>query len=210
LFFEERSLATYQKYSDKLLVNKARSGDLLAEQCIINKYKKMAKIKAKNYFMVGADSEDVIQEGMIGLYKAIRCFNNTKISSFKLFAEICVHRQIITAIKKTSRKKHKPLNYYISLNKPVYAEDSIRTFAEIINNVNIKDPTFIFVRQEKLQELKRKLKNILSKLERIVLELYLEGKTYKEIAREINGNLKSIDNAMQRIKRKTEIIVKLN
>jgi len=147
---------------------------------------------------------------MIGLYKAIRCFNNTKISSFKLFAEICVHRQIITAIKKTLRKKHKPLNYYISLNKPVYAEDSIRTFAEIINNVNIKDPTFIFVRQEKLQELKRKLKNILSKLERIVLELYLEGKTYKEIAREINGNLKSIDNAMQRIKRKTEIIVKLN
>ena len=210
MIFVEKSLNSYRKYNDRLLVNLATCGDLLAEEHLINKYKKMVKIKARAYFLVGADTEDIIQEGMIGLYKAVRSFDCHKLSSFKAFAEICIHRQIVTAIKMASRQKHKPLNFYISLNQPVYSDDSECTLLEIIGNTQINDPMSFIVTQERFEELKNKLKKILSKLERTVLENYLAGMAYNEIAIEINRSIKSIDNAMQRIKRKLEIIAKLN
>ncbi len=210
MIFVEKSLNTYRKYSDRSLVNLATYGDFLAEQYLIKKYKKMVKIKARAYFLVGADAEDVIQEGMIGLFKAVRSYDYQKLTSFKAFAEICIHRQIVTAIKMASRQKHKPLNFSISLNQPAYSGDSERTLVEVIDDTQINDPMSFIVTQEKFEELKGKLKKILSKLEKTVLENYLAGMAYHEIAKEINKSTKSIDNAMQRIKRKLEIIAKLN
>lgn len=208
--FEEKSFTTYQKYNDRLLVSMANCGDLLAEQFIIYKYKKLVKMKSRAYFLVGADREDIIQEGMIGLYKAVRSFDDLKLSSFRAFAEICINRQIITAVKMASRQKHKPLNFYISLNQPLYYENSSRTLLDIVNDVNMNDPMSLFLNQERFREFKIKLKKLLSKLERSVLESYLEGKTYREIAIEIKKNVKSIDNAVQRIKSKLEFSIKLN
>ncbi len=208
--FEEKSLTTYRKYNDRLLVSMANCGDLLAEQYIINKYKKLVKMKARPYFLVGADTEDIIQEGMIGLYKAVRSFDDLKLSSFRAFAEICINRQIITAIKMASRQKHKPLNFYISLNQPMYHDNSDRTLLDIVDDVNINDPMSLLLTQERLGELQVKLEMVLSKLERRVLETYLEGKTYREISLEIKKSIKSIDNAIQRIKPKLEFIIKIN
>ncbi len=188
----------------------ANCGDLLAEQFIIYKYKKLVKMKSRAYFLVGADREDIIQEGMIGLYKAVRSFDDLKLSSFRAFAEICINRQIITAVKMASRQKHKPLNFYISLNQPLYYENSSRTLLDIVDDVNMNDPMSLFLNQERFREFKIKLKKLLSKLERSVLESYLEGKTYREIAIEIKKNVKSIDNAVQRIKSKLEFSIKLN
>jgi len=196
----------YQKYDDRLLVSMANNGDILAEQYIINKYKKLVKMKARTYFFIGADIEDVIQEGMIGLYKALKNYNDSKFPSFRIFAEICISRQIITAIKKASRKKHKPLNYSISLDQNINFECDSRTLFDIVDDININDPMNIFLTQERFQELKIKLDNMLSKLERKVLKCYLEGKTYRDIALEVKKSVKSIDNAMQRIKRKLEIL----
>lgn len=200
----------YQNYDDRLLVSMANNGNILAEQCIINKYKKLVKMKARTYFLIGADIEDVVQEGMIGLYKALRNYDDSKFPSFRVFAEICIYRQIITAIKKASRQKHKPLNSSISLNQNVSFDYYDRTLFDVVDGININDPMNIFLTQERFQELKIKLNNMLSKLERTVLKCYLEGKTYRDIALEVKKSVKSIDNAMQRIKRKLEIIAKLN
>ncbi len=208
--FKEKSFTTYRKYDDRLLVNMANCGNPLAEQYMINKYKKLVKMKARAYFLVGADKEDLIQEGMIGLYKAVRNYDDLKLSSFRAFAEICINRQIITAVKMASRQKHRPLNSYISLNQPLYYENSDRTLLDIIDDVNINDPMSLFLTHERFRELKNKLKKVLSNLERRVLESYLEGKTYREIALEIKKSVKSIDNAIQRIKSKLEFAVKLD
>jgi len=208
--FEEKSFTTYQKYNDRLLVSMANCGDHLAEQFIIYKYKNLVKMKSRTYFLVGADREDIIQEGMIGLYKAVRSFDDLKLSSFRAFAEICINRQIITAVKMASRQKHKPLNFYISLNQPLYYENSSLTLLDIVDDVNMNDPMSLFLNQERFREFKIKLKKLLSKLERNVLESYLEGKTYREIAIEIKKNVKSIDNAVQRIKSKLGFSFKLN
>ena len=158
--------------------------------------------------MIGADTEDIIQEGMIGLYKAVRNYQFKKLSSFKAFAELCITRQIITAIKSATRQKHIPLNSYISLNRPIYNEDSDRTLLDIVDNININDPQDLFLNSEKLNNLKVRIKKILSDLERDVLESYLDAKSYQEIAVDLGRHVKSIDNALQRIKRKLELITK--
>ncbi len=202
---EKQSFIDYRKYDDKILINMTREGDHLAEQQIIKRYKKLVKMRARSYFLIGADIEDVIQEGMIGLYKAIRNYDSFKMASFKRFAEICVNRQIITAVKKASRKKHKPLNFSISLSQPLSLDKSDGTLLDIINDVNINDPMCLLLTWERNEELKNKLKKILSKLEIKVLNLYLEEKTYQEIDFDIKKSTKSIDNAIQRIKTKIEI-----
>lgn len=204
----EKGFINCRNCDDEKLIYLASQGDLVAEECLINKYKKLVKIKARSYFLIGADTEDIIQEGMIGLYKAVRNYQFKKLSSFKAFAELCITRQIITAIKSATRQKHIPLNSYISLNRPIYNEDSDRTLLDIVDSININDPQDLFLNGEKLNNLKVRIKRILSDLERDVLESYLDARSYQEIAADLGRHVKSIDNALQRIKRKLELITK--
>jgi len=204
----EKCFVNFRNHKDEELISLANQGDSIAEEHLINKYKKLVKMKARSYFLIGADTEDIIQEGMIGLYKAVRNFQYKKISSFKAFAELCITRQIITAIKSATRQKHIPLNSYISLNRPIYNEDSDRTLLDIVDNLSTNDPQDLFLDNEKLKNLKERIKKILSDLERDVLEAYLEAKSYQEISDELGRHVKSIDNALQRIKRKLELIQK--
>jgi len=204
----EKCLINYRKFEDEELICLAKQGDSIAEEIIINKYKKLVKMKARSYFLIGADAEDIIQEGMIGLYKAVRNYQFKKISSFKAFAELCITRQIITAIKSATRQKHIPLNSYISLNRPIYNEDSDRTLLDIVDSIIPNDPQDLFLNNEKLENLRERIKKKLSDLERDVLESYLGAKSYQEISDELGRHVKSIDNALQRIKRKLELIEK--
>ena len=190
--------------SDEEIVMEAKNGDIIALEFLINKYKNFVKAKARSYFLIGADREDIIQEGMIGLYKAIRDFRDDKLSSFRAFAELCITRQIITAIKTATRQKHIPLNSYVSLNKPIYDEDSDRTLLDILSGTKITDPEELMINREEYNDIEFKMGEILSELEWKVLTLYLEGKSYQEIAVDLQRHVKSIDNALQRVKRKLE------
>ncbi|BCV23339.1 RNA polymerase sporulation sigma factor SigH [Gelria sp. Kuro-4] len=189
---------------DEELVAQARDGSEVALEMLINKYKNFVRAKARSYFLVGADREDIIQEGMIGLYKAVRDFRNDKLSSFRAFAELCVTRQIITAIKTATRQKHIPLNSYVSLNKPIYDEDSDRTLLDVLSGVHVSDPEELVINREEFDDIEDKMGEILSDLEWKVLVSYLEGRSYQEIAVDLNRHVKSIDNALQRVKRKLE------
>ncbi len=194
----------YDLKTDEEVAKRARDGCHEALEFLIGKYKNFVRAKARSYFLIGADREDIIQEGMIGLYKAIRDFRGDKLSSFKAFAELCITRQIITAIKTATRQKHIPLNSYVSLDKPIYDEDSDRTLLDVISGVRITDPEYLMVNSEEYNDIELKMTEILSSLEWKVLMLYLEGKSYQEIAKELNRHVKSIDNALQRVKRKLE------
>lgn len=189
---------------DEDVVEFAREGDDVALEYLINKYKNFVRAKARSYFLIGADREDIIQEGMIGLYKAIRDFRTDKLSSFRAFAELCITRQIITAIKTATRQKHIPLNSYVSLNKPIYDEDSDRTLLDVISGTKITDPEELIISREEFDDIEEKMGEILSSLEWKVLMSYLEGKSYQEIAEDLKRHVKSIDNALQRVKRKLE------
>lgn len=182
----------------------------LALDFLINKYRRFVQGKARTYFLIGADREDIIQEGMIGLYKAIRDYDKNKLSSFKAFAELCITRQIITAIKTATRQKHSPLNSYVSLDKPIFDEESDRTLLDVIEEVRSIDPEELLVNQEELVDMELKLSELLSGLERDVLHLYLDGRSYQEISVKLNRHVKSIDNALQRVKRKLELLIKEN
>src|SRR5436309_243877 len=163
---------------DDELVLRARAGDDAALEHLLLRYKNFARVKARNYFLIGADKDDLVQEGMIGLYKAIRDFRPDRQSSFRAFAELCIQRQIITAIKTFTRQKHIPLNSYISLTRPMPHEE--------------------------MESMESSFREILSDLEAQVLQLYLEGKSYQDISETLKRRVKSIDNALQRIKRKVE------
>ncbi len=189
---------------DEDIILDAKVGNERALEYIINKYKSFVRAKARTYFLIGADREDIIQEGMIGLYKAIRDYKGDKLSSFRAFAELCITRQIITAIKTATRQKHIPLNSYVSLNKPIFDEESDRTLMDIISEESISDPEELVINREEFRGIENKMSEILSSLEWEVLTLYLEGKSYQEIAEELDRHVKSIDNALQRVKRKLE------
>lgn len=189
---------------DEEVILDAREGNEIALEYLINKYKGFVRAKARTYFLIGADREDIIQEGMIGLYKAIRDFKGDKLSSFRAFAELCITRQIITAIKTATRQKHIPLNSYVSLNKPIFDEESDRTLMDVISEESISDPEILMINREEFLGIESKMGEILSSLEWEVLTLYLEGKSYQEIAEELKRHVKSIDNALQRVKRKLE------
>jgi RNA polymerase sporulation-specific sigma factor len=182
----------------------AKEGDKDAQEFLMRKYKNFVKSKAKSYFLIGADKEDIYQEGMIGLYKAIRDFKTDKLSSFKAFAELCVTRQIITAIKTATRQKHIPLNTYVSLNKPIYDEESDRTLLDILSTVKVSDPEEVIIGREEMSNMESEIVKSLSELELEVLYYYIQGKSYQEIACDMDRQAKSIDNALQRIKRKLE------
>lgn len=189
---------------DEEIVLIARDDNPIAEEYLIHKYRNYVKAKAKSYFLIGADKDDIYQEGMIGLYKAIRDFKPDKLSSFRAFAELCITRQIITAIKTATRQKHIPLNSYVSLNKPIYDEESDRTLMDILSTIHISDPEELIISREERQKIERKMSEVLSELEIDVLRCYLDGKSYQEIACDLDRHAKSIDNALQRVKRKLE------
>lgn len=196
--------SAFEILQDEEVVDIARAGSILAQEYLINKYRSFVRAKARSYFLIGADREDIIQEGMIGLYKAIRDFRSDKLASFKAFAELCITRQIITAIKTATRQKHIPLNSYVSLNRPIYDEDSDRTLLDIMPGTQVLDPEELVINTEEVGSMEDKITEILSDLEWQVLNSYLDGKSYLEIADDLQRHVKSIDNALQRVKRKLE------
>ena len=197
-------MANLQRESDEEIVKLAKNGDELATEYLINKYRNLIHVKARSFFLVGADREDILQEGMIGLYKSIRDYRADKMCSFSAFANLCITRQVITAVKTATRQKHIPLNSYISLNKPIYDEDSGRTMLDVLTGSKVVDPEEIFISAELSDDLREKIQKNLSPLEADVLQCYLEGKSYQETADQLCRNTKSIDNALQRVKRKIE------
>lgn len=196
--------SSFEGCVDEEIVMGAKAGNSRAQEYIIGKYENFVKAKAKSYFLIGADKEDIYQEGMIGLYKAIRDFKPDKLSSFKAFAELCVTRQIITAIKTATRQKHIPLNTYVSLNKPIYDEESDRTLLDILSEAKVANPEELIISREELKHIQNEIGQVLSDLEMEVLMSYLDGKSYQEIACDLDRHAKSIDNALQRVKRKLE------
>jgi RNA polymerase sporulation-specific sigma factor len=194
----------YENMVDEEIVMLAKDGDSVAEEYLIYKYRSFVKVKTKSYFLIGGDKDDIYQEGMIGLYKAIRDFRPNKLSSFRAFAELCITRQIITAIKTATRQKHIPLNSYVSLNKPMYDEDSDRTLMDVLSTIKISDPEELMISNEETCKIQNKMSEVLSDLEMEVLTDYLDGKSYQEIACDLDRHAKSIDNALQRVKRKLE------
>ena len=197
--------ARYDSLTDEELIAEIKDKkNKSALDYLIHRYRSFVRAKARSYFLIGADREDIIQEGMIGFYKAVRDFKSDKLSSFHAFAELCVTRQIITAIKTATRQKHIPLNSYISLNKPIYDEDSDRTLLDVLSGVKVADPEELVISREEFLAIEKKMEEILSDLEWQVLMAYLDGKSYQEIATGLNRHVKSIDNALQRVKRKLE------
>lgn len=194
----------FSELTDEAIVEYARDGNAEAAEYLIHKYKNFVRSKARSYFLVGADREDIIQEGMIGLYKAIRDFRQDKQVYFRSFAELCVTRQIITAIKTATRQKHIPLNSYVSLNKPIYDEESDRTLMDVLTGGHVADPEELIISREEMQDMESEMTGSLSELEMQVLLSYLDGRSYQEIAEDLDRHIKSVDNALQRIKRKIE------
>lgn len=205
LITEEEAEKLFGGLTDEEVLAKIKDDeDDAAMYYLISKYRNFVRAKARSYFLIGADREDIIQEGMIGLYKSIRDFRTDKQASFCAFAELCVTRQIITAIKTATRQKHIPLNSYVSLNKPIYDEDSDRTLLDILSGIKVTDPEELVISREEFVDVEAKMYEILSDLERKVLMYYLDGKSYQEIAADLHRHIKSIDNALQRVKRKLE------
>lgn len=199
-----------EELDDVKIIKLIRQGNTEALEYLIRKYKSFVYSKTHTYFLIGSDREDVIQEGMIGLYKAILDYRAERLSSFKRFAELCITRQIITSIKTATRQKHLPLNSYVSLDKPIYDEDSERTLLDIIVGSESLDPQESLLSREKYKHMQDKLINNLSMLERNALNHYLNGCSYEEIADKLDRHVKSIDNALQRVKKKLEHLIRQN
>ncbi|MEA2434306.1 MAG: polymerase sporulation-specific sigma factor [Actinomycetota bacterium] len=189
---------------DEELIERARLGDELAIESLLYRYRHYARAKARSYFLAGADKEDIVQEGMIGLFKAIRDFRPEKNIAFRAFAELCITRQIITAIKTATRQKHQPLNSYVSLNKPAPGDEEDRPLSDVLVISGGVDPADLVVSAEEIANIKESMSRLLSDLETEVLQLYMDGKSYQQIADMLGRHVKSIDNALQRIKRKLE------
>ncbi|MEB2300588.1 RNA polymerase sporulation sigma factor SigH [Lysinibacillus xylanilyticus] len=194
----------FERFNDEELIEMVHQGNTDALDYLITKYRLLVRAKARSYFLIGADKEDIVQEGMIGLYKAIRDFKGDKLASFRAFAELCITRQIITAIKTATRQKHIPLNSYVSLDKPIFDEESDRTLMDVLTGAIMDDPEELMIHREEYGYLEEKMGEILSELELQVLALYLDGQSYHEISAKLNRHVKSIDNALQRVKRKLE------
>jgi RNA polymerase sporulation-specific sigma factor len=192
--------------SDDALVARYRLGDVEALDALLERYRRFVRSKARGYFLVGADFDDIEQEGMIGLYKAVRDFRDDRQASFRAFAELCITRQIITAIKTATRQKHQPLNQYVSISGVRGGDDpSERSVEKLLDDHNVSDPAEEVVSTERMGAMRDSMANLLSGLEVDVLRLYVEGRSYQEIGEELGRHVKSIDNALQRIKRKLEV-----
>ena len=192
--------------SDEEVVSLARAGDNLALEHIIVRYRNFVYKKAKQFFLIGSDEDDLIQEGMIGLYEAVKNFEDGK-ASFQSFAGICVKRQMISAVKSATRNKHKPLNSYISLDKNIYDSEKCTAFIDSILEGSPKNPEAIVIDKEDFDGIENKINNTLSELELKVLIYYLDGYSYQQIGEKIDKDAKAVDNAIQRIKKKIESII---
>jgi len=190
--------------TDEELIPIAREGGDRAIDALFERYKNFVRAKARSYFLIGADREDIIQEGMIGLYKAIRDYKEDKQSSFRAFAELCITRQMITAIKSATRQKHIPLNSYVSLNKPVYEDGSDRTLIDMLSSTKSTNPEDLLIGREDYEAVENCIGEELSKFEKQVLLSYLSGKSYQQIGAELDRQPKAVDNALQRVKHKLE------
>ncbi len=208
--YADSKTPNFATLSDEDVIAIIREGNTDALDFLITKYRSFVRLKGRSYFLIGGDREDIIQEGMIGLYKAIRDFKPDRLSSFKGFAELCITRQIITAIKTATRQKHIPLNSSISLDRPVYTEDSDRTLLEMLSGPTLDDPEDLMIHKEDFHHMESEMSKVLSELEKEVLSLYLDGQTYQEISTELNRQVKSVDNALQRIKRKLEMYLEVD
>lgn len=187
------------------LIDAAQGGDEQASALLMHRYRSFVRCKARSYFLAGADRDDVIQEGMIGLFKAIRDYDPTRQSSFRSFAELCITRQLITAIKSATRQKHSPLNTYVSLSRSASPEDEgDRVLSDILAAKEICDPAEIVISAWEAASIQQGFMQVLSPFELDVLRLYVEGKSYQEVAVVLDRHVKSVDNALQRIKRKVE------
>ena len=192
----------FAELTDEQIVSLAQHADGQALEFLLNKYKNFVRSKARSYFLIGADHEDIVQEGMIGLYKAIRDYRQEKLSSFRAFAELCITRQMITAIKAATRQKHIPLNSYVSLNRPIYEDDNERTLLDTLSENMSTNPEELLISQEDFSVIEGRLGEMLSPFEKDVLVHYLDGRSYQEISDLLGRHVKSVDNALQRIKRK--------
>ena len=191
--------------TDEQLIARIREGDGEAERLLFERYKQLVRSRAHSYFLIGADHEDLVQEGMLGLYKAVCEYDESKSASFKSFAELCITRQILSAIKNATRKKHTPLNHYVSLNRsPIESADDV-TLLDTMRSLSVADPEDVLIGRENFEQMVVYLEKALSPMERRVLSLYLDGLSYPQIAARIEKPLKSVDNAMQRVKHKLEI-----
>ena len=195
----------YDNIKDEDLIEIIKSGDELAFDYLINKYKELVNIKVSKYYIIGAEREDIVQEGLIGLFKAIKSYRPDMQNSFKSFANMCIERQLITAIKTSNRQKHMPLNSYLSLNISAYDEEegeSDASLLDVFNNTLIEDPLDTITKKEYYQDIENTIEKSLSDFEKKVLNKYINGKSYVEIAEDLDTPVKSIDNAIQRIRKK--------
>lgn len=194
--------ASNTNYSDEELIEKINNGNQEATEILLKRYKELVTMKVSRYFIVGAEKEDIFQEGMIGLYKAIKCFDAEKQKSFKSFANLCIERQLITAIKTSNRQKHQPLNSYISLNTSAYDEDEDTTIMDVFDSNLVEDPLDTITKKEYYSFVEKKINTSLSDFEKQVLNRFAKGESYVSIAESLDAPVKSIDNAIQRIRKK--------
>jgi len=195
----------YENLSDEDLINKIRLGDVDAQDYLLEKYRNIVTMKSNRFFLIGAESDDMIQEGMIGLFKAIQSFDLEKNISFKTFANLCIERQLITAIKTSNRQKHMPLNSYVSLNKDAYENEDESNNTDLMSVLDaniIEDPLDMITKKEYYQLVENTIDKSLSNFEKKVLNCYIQGESYIEIAQRLEAPVKSIDNAIQRIRKK--------
>lgn len=201
LYFQKEE---YNNLDDNEVITKIKQGDKKALNYLLDKYTDIVSMKAGKYFIVGAEKEDIIQEGLIGLFKAIKSFNPEKQSSFKTFANLCIERQLQTAIKSSMRQKHMPLNSYLSLNISAYDENEDTSLLEVFETENAaEDPLDIVTKKEYYNFVEDRIEETLSDFEKQVLHRYTNGESYTQIAERLNAPVKSVDNAIQRIRKKT-------
>ena len=200
----------YKNMSDEDLIETIKSGDKNALEYLINKYKELVNMKVSKYFMVGSEKEDIVQEGLIGLYKAIKSYSPEKQNSFKTFANMCIERQLITAIKSSNRQKHQPLNSYLSLNASAYENDEETSILDTYDAHQIEDPLETITKQEYYKSVETAIDKSLSNFEKQVLNRYMQGESYIQIAEKLDTPVKSVDNAIQRIRKKATNSINLN
>jgi RNA polymerase sporulation-specific sigma factor len=197
----------YKDMSDESLINLIKAGDNYAQNFLLEKYSNLVNVKATKFFLVGGENDDIVQEGMIGLYKAIKAFDSEKDNSFKTFANLCIERQLITAIKMSNRQKHIPLNSSFSLNVSAFEENDDTSVMEVLDTKTAEDPLDTITKREYFTSIEDTLDKNLSKFEKEVLDLFVQGDSYIDIATKLKSTAKSVDNAIQRIRKKASKVI---